>query len=338
MNTGDVLAMVSYPGYDNNKMANSVDPEYYAKLLADKSKPLINYATRYSAAPGSTFKVVSATAALCEGLIGLHDHTNCVGKFDYVNPAPYCWKRYGHGSLDVTGAIANSCNYFFYDVGYRFATQSGSYVAGDGLSVLAKYADMYGLTAKTGIEIGEEQPKASDELPIPSAIGQGTNSYTAVGLARYAATIASDGNCYNLTLMDSVKDNKGNLLQSYDAELYNKVDIPMEYWDVIHTGMREVVQKKVYFKDFDVYIAGKTGTAEENKKRPNHALFIGYAGITEDTPELAITVRIPYGYSSDYAAKVTRDIMSYYYGVEETDRIITGKANTDATGVSNAEM
>ncbi len=329
---GDVKALVTYPGYDNNKMANSVDPEYYAKLLADNSLPLTNYATRNASAPGSTFKPVSATAALCENLLTLQSKTNCVGAFRYVNPAPYCWKRWGHGSLDVTGAIANSCNYFFYDVGYKFATASGSYVAEDGLNVLAKYAEMYGLADKTGIEIGEEQPQVSDELPIPSAIGQGTNAYTAVGLARYAATIASNGNCYNLTLMDSVKDSNGNLLQTYDAQLHSKVDMPIAYWDAIHEGMREVVEKKVYYRDLPVNAAGKTGTAEQISSRPNHALFIGYAPY--EKPEIAITVKIPFGYSSDYAAKVSKDVLAYYYSSSE-EGIITGTANTDHSGVTN---
>ncbi len=332
VNTGDVKALVTYPGYDNNKMANSVDPEYYAQLLADLSKPLNNYATRNASAPGSTFKPVSATAALCEGLITLDSRTTCVGAFRYVNPAPYCWQRWGHGSLDVTGAIANSCNYFFYDVGYKFATASGSYVAEDGLSVLAKYASVYGLDAKTGIEIGEDQPKVSDELPIPSAIGQGTNAYTAVGLARYAATIANNGTCYDLTLLDSVKDNSGNLLKTCDAEIHSKVDMPIDYWDAIHEGMRQVVQKKVYYNDLGVNVAGKTGTAEQVSSRPNHALFIGYAPY--EKPEIAITVKIPFGYSSDYAAKVSRDVLAYYYGTAE-EEILTGTANSDHTGVSN---
>ncbi len=330
--TGNVKALVTYPGYDNNKMANSVDPEYYAKLLADNSLPLNNYATRNASAPGSTFKPVSATAALCEGLVTLTSKINCVGAFRYVNPAPYCWKRWGHGSLDVTGAIANSCNYFFYDVGYKFATSSGSYVAEDGLSVLTKYAQMYGLADKTGIEIGEEQPKVSDELPIPSAIGQGTNAYTAVGLARYAATIASSGKCYNLTLMDSVKDANGNLVQTYDAELHGTVNMSIEYWDAIHEGMREVVEKKVYYNDLAVNVAGKTGTAEQVSSRPNHALFIGYAPY--EKPEIAITVKIPFGYSSDYAAKVSKDVLAFYYGTSG-EEIITGTANTDHSGVTN---
>ncbi|MDE5747528.1 MAG: penicillin-binding protein, partial [Acetatifactor sp.] len=142
VNTGDVLALVSYPGYDNNMMANSVDPGYYSKLLADKTSPLLNYATQYAAAPGSTFKMVSSTAALMEGEITLNSKINCTGSYTQVTPSPRCGRRSGHGSLNLTGAIQNSCNFFFYDMGYRFATKSGSYNAQDGLDVLAKYAQM----------------------------------------------------------------------------------------------------------------------------------------------------------------------------------------------------
>lgn len=94
---------------------------------------------------------------------------------------------------------------FFYDIGYRFATVNGNYNAQDGLDVLAEYARMYGLADKSGVEIEESQPSVSDELPIPSAIGQGTNSFTAAGLTRYVATVAN-GNCFNLTLLDHVQD------------------------------------------------------------------------------------------------------------------------------------
>jgi len=209
-------------------------------------------------------------------------------------------------------------------------------VADDGLKVLAKYAQMYGLTEKTGIEIGEEQPSASDELPIPSAIGQGTNAYTAAGLARYTAALATSGYSYNLTLLDSVTDSSGNLLETYDAELYNKVDMSNAYWDAIHEGMRQVVANKVYFKDLNIQVAGKTGTAEQVSNRPNHALFVGYAPYEE--PEIAITTKIPFGYSSDYAAKVSRDVIAYYYGLAEEEDLIPGTAIDNPVGISTDEM
>lgn len=333
VNTGDVLAMVSYPGYDNNKMANSVDAEYFAKLNSDKAYPWNNYATQYSAAPGSTFKIVSATAGLMENEISLSDKVNCTGTFTAITPSPRCWKRVGHGFENVTSAIRDSCNYYFYNLGYNLSTKSGTYNAEEGLSTLAKYADMYGLTEKSGVEITEYAPTVSDIDPVRSAIGQGTNSYTTVGLARYAATIANSGTCYNLTLLDKVADADGNVLEEFTPDVRNTIDMPASYWNAIHLGMRQVVEKKSYFGDLAVNVAGKTGTAEQISSRPNHALFICYAPY--ETPEIAIATRIPFGYSSDYAAQVTRDIIKYHYGLAQEEDLITGTADTPDGGISN---
>ena len=335
VNTGAVKALVTYPGYDNNKMANTIDSAYWNKLLTDKSSPMINYATYYSAAPGSTFKMVSATAALMEDVVTLNSQINCVGKFTEISPPPQCWKKSGHGKLDVTGAIANSCNYYFYNVGYTLATRSGVYNATQGLDKLAEYAAMYGLTEKTGIEIVEATPHVSTELPVPSAIGQGSNSFTAAGLTRYVAAVANHGTSYNLTLLDSVCNSEGEVLHSFEPVIYNHLEMPEEYWDAIHEGMRTVVKKKVYFNELAVNVAGKTGTAEESESRPNHALFVGYAPY--ENPEIAITARIPYGYSSDYAARVTRDVIAYYYGLVEEEEIVTGTAEAPEEGVSTNE-
>ncbi len=332
-NNGDVLAMVSYPGYDNNKMANSVDSEYYAKLMADKSKPLYNYATQNKAAPGSTFKIVSATAGLLENVIDLKEKVNCTGLFESIVPSPRCWKSYGHGNEIVATAIRDSCNYFFYEVGYRLSTTTGVYNATAGLNTLHKYADMYGLADKSGVEIAEESPDVSDMDPVRSAIGQGTNSYTTVGLARYVATIANSGTCYNLTLLDRVTDSEGRTLQEFETDVRNTIELPQEYWNAFHTGMRNVVVNKSYFSNLAVNAAGKTGTAEQSKSRPNHALFICYAPYEQ--PELAIATRIPFGYSSDYAAQLTRDIIKYYYGLIEVDDLVDGKADAPDEGISN---
>lgn len=336
IHTGDVLALVTYPGYDNNKMANTIDSDYWNKLLTDKSNPMINYATYYSAAPGSTFKMVSATAALMENIVTLKSKINCTGKFTEITPPPMCWKRTGHGSLDVSGAIANSCNNFFYSVGYSLSTTSGVYNASEGLSALEKYASVYGLTEKTGIEIVEAMPSVSKELPVPSAIGQGSNSFTAVGLTRYVAAVANNGTSYKLTLLDSVRDINGNTIKTFEPVIYNQFSMPQNNWDAIHKGMRTVVEKKAYFKELTVNVAGKTGTAEESERRPNHALFVGYAPY--ETPEIAITSRIPYGYSSDYAAQVTKDVIAYYYGLMDEEDLVTGTADELEAGVSNNEI
>ena len=150
VNTGDILALVTYPGYDNNKMANSVEPQFYAKFLADKSNPIINYATQYKAAPGSTYKLVSTAAGLMEGMVTLNTNINCVGTFTSIDHSPRCWNRWGHGNQNIVEAIHHSCNYYFYEVGYRLATRNGNFNAAEGLETLAKYADLFGLTDKIG--------------------------------------------------------------------------------------------------------------------------------------------------------------------------------------------
>ncbi len=333
VNTGDVIAMVSYPGYDNNKMANSIDAEYYAKLTTDKSQPQLNFATQYKAAPGSTFKMVSATAGLMEGVITLNGKVNCTGTFTQITPSPRCWRRIGHGNENVTTAIRDSCNFYFYNVGYMLSTRDGIYNETAGLNTLYEYADLFGLTEKSGVEITEYSPDVSNEDPVRSAIGQGSNSYTTVGLARYVTTVANNGTCYNLTLLDKITDYDGNVIREYEPDIRNVIDIPNEYWNAIHSGMRQVVQNKPYFSDLAVAVAGKTGTAEQTSSRPNHALFVCYAPY--ENPEIACVTRIPFGYSSDYAAQATKKIIEYYYGLIEEEEVYTGEAYEPDGGISN---
>lgn len=336
VHTGEVLALVSYPGYDNNKLANSIDAEYYAKLNSDKSYPWNNYATQYKAAPGSTFKMVVATAGLMEGVISLDTSINCKGTYTNITPSPRCWQVWGHGSENVTTAIRDSCNFFFYDIGYRLSTQSGTFDEKAGLNTLYQYADFYGLTEKSGIEIAESSPQVSDNDPVRSAIGQGGNSFTTVGLARYASAIANRGTVYDLTLLDRVEDPAGNVIEDFAPKIRNKIEMPARNWDSIQKGMRMVVEGKKYFSNLAVEVAGKTGTAQQSTSRPSHALFVCYAPY--QSPEVAIATRIPFGYSSDYAAQVTKDIVKYYYGLAPEEDIITGTANTPDAGVSNNEL
>ncbi len=333
VNSGDVLAMVSYPGYDNNMMANFVDAEYFEKLNADKSFPQINYATQNALAPGSTFKMVTATAGLLEGVVSLGDRTDCVGTYTNITPSPRCWRVTGHGFENLTTAIRDSCNYFFYDVGYRLALRDGIYSDDTGLATLREYAEMYGLTEKSGVEIYEVEPEVSDLDAVRSSIGQGTNNYTTVGIARYISTVANGGTCYNLTLLDRVMDAEGNVRAEYEPEIRNVIEMPDEYWNAIHSGMRQVVLNKSYFSNLAVEVAGKTGTAEQTSSRPNHALFVCYAPY--ESPEIAIVTRIPFGYSSDYAAQFTREIVKYYYGLADADELITGTADAPEGGISN---
>jgi len=318
VNNGDVLALVSYPGYDNNMMANGVDAAYYAKLRSDQSSPLLNFATMQRTAPGSTYKMVAATAGLMEGVIDTTSTITCTGSFDKLDSVAHCWiYPSSHGSLNVTGGIRNSCNAFFYEVGYRLGLTGSTYNSEVGLSKLAKYADLYGLTETTGIEVSEYDPIVSDLDSVRSAIGQGTNSFTTVGLARYVTAVANSGTCYNLTLIKKTCDSDGNLLEEHGATVRNQIDMDISYWNAIHQGMRQVVEDKTYYSDLKVNVAGKTGTAEESKKRANHALFVCYAPY--ESPQIAIATRIPYGYTSSYAAQITRDAIEYYFGLSDTD-------------------
>ena len=160
---------------------------------------------------------------------------------------------------------------------------------------------MFGLTEKSGIEITESDPHFSDETIVTSTIGQGSNNYTTVGLSRYLTAVANSGTVYNLSILDKLTDAKGQLVKDYTPEVRNTIDIDSSIWDAIHTGMRSVVEKKSYYKELPVHVAGKTGTAQEGRNRTNHALFLSYAPY--ENPEISVTVRIAYGYSSDYAAQ-----------------------------------
>lgn len=329
---GEVLALVSYPGYDSNRLANQIDAEYYSEITSDLSNPLWNYATQQRSAPGSTYKMVSASAGLEEGVISTRDTINCIVTFDKLAPTIHkCWNANGHGALNVVGALENSCNYFFYEVGFRLSNDGTGYNSDLGIAKLNKYADMFGLSETSGIEIPELTPRVTTEYSVPSAIGQGNNDFTTVGLARYVTTVANSGTCYNLSLLDKLTDSSGNTVTDYTPVVRNTIDFQASTWDALHMGMRKVVESKSYYADLGVNVAGKTGTAQESTLRPSHALFVAYAPY--ENPEIAIATRIAYGYASDYAAETSRDVIKYYYGLDTEDAIITGTADQlDATG------
>ena len=184
---------------------------------------------------------------------------------------------------------------------------------------------MYGLSETTGIEIEENDPHIATEFPVMAAIGQSDNNFTTVGLARYATAIASSGTVYNLTLLDSVRDSDGKVLESFSPSVRNHVDVlDGSQWNAIHYGMRMVCENLHSFDNFQVEVAGKTGTAQQSKTRPSHALFIGYAPY--DDPEIAIATRIAFGYTSHNAAEASKDILAYYFGVSATEDLLNGEA------------
>ena len=327
VNSGAVRALVSYPGYDNNKLANTVDAEYYANLSSDLSYPLFNHATQEKTAPGSTFKMVSATAGLCEGVISVGETIDCEGTYTTISPSPTCWiYPSSHGPLSVVDAIRDSCNFFFYEVGYRLSSRNGVYNDKQGIEYISKYAELFGLGSKTGIEIVESEPNISTEYPVTSAIGQGNHNYTTIQLARYVSTVANSGTLYNLTLLDKITDKDKNVIKQYSPQVSDTLDeVSDTVWSVLHSGMRKVVEKLDAFSDFEVEVAGKTGTAEEVKTRGNHALFVGYAPY--NNPEIAIATRIAYGYTSTHTAEIASNVLKYYFKEEGYENIVNGVAS-----------
>ena len=339
-NNGETLACVTYPGYDNNRLANEMDSDYFTKLNMDKSSPFYSRATQEAIAPGSTFKIVTATAGYMEGVINLGEGINCTGKFDtppFDEQPINCWNIYGHGVETLQTAIRDSCNYFFSEMGFRLSladpslenTDQETYVEQKGVDTIRTYAAQFGLDRKTGIQLNELEPHISDTAPIPSAIGQGTHAFSNVQLARYATTIANSGTVYDLTLLDKLTDSDGNLLEKYTPTIVGTTTFASTTWDTIHDGMRsgdDIITCKVD-------IAGKTGTAEESKLRPNHANFISYAPY--DNPEIAVVVSIPYGYTSSNAARIASNIYDFYYGELTLEEIQASGASKASTAVVN---
>jgi len=334
--TGEVLACVSYPGYDNNRLANTMDSEYYNKLVTDSARPFYNNATQEKTAPGSTYKPLISIAGISEGVINTGSTITCYGEFDRVEPHPKCWiYPNAHGTLSVAGAIEHSCNCFFYEVGYRLSLTTDDdedkhYSSNLGTDTIEKYASMFGFNETSGIEIPEADPQISDETSIPTAIGQGTNNYTTSQLARYVTALANKGTVYRLTLLDKITSPSGEVLKEYKPEITNEIkDVSESTWDAVHLGMRNVVLKHntAIFQELnnsEIKVSGKTGTAQQSKTHPDHGLFIGFA--PSDSPEVAFAIRIANGYSSARAAEVGRDVMMYYYDLKDEDKIITGEA------------
>lgn len=348
-NTGEVLACVSYPGYDNNRLANTMDSAYYSKLLNNQATPLYNAATQEKTAPGSTYKPLVAIAGLTEGVIGTDTYTVCNGVYDKIYPSAKCWVYpNSHGSLNVSGAIQHSCNEFFYEVGYRLGltgeystdektgVQSEMRSDAQGLDALKKYASMFGLNENTGIEIPESSPQISDEDAVRSAIGQGTNNYTTTQLARYITAVANKGTLYDLSLIDKVVDVKGTVVEDFTPEVANEITgVSNSTWDAVHAGMRAVVSSSNTYRSLGEFqMSGKTGTAQQSKSHANHGLFVGFA--PSNSPEVAFAIRIKNGYESAYVSQIGRDLMRYYYGLAGLDELVTGQAS-DISGTTRTD-
>jgi len=192
------------------------------------------------------------------------------------------------------------------------------------------------LTKKSGIELAEAEPKFSDLDVVRSAIGQGSNSYTPVQLSRYVTTIANGGTCYDLTLIDKMKNTKSGKKEKNSAKINSKLNCQSSTMAAIKTGMNKVVSTgsiKSLFQGLPVTVAGKTGTAQITQNEPNHAVFVSFAPY--ENPEISVTVVIPNGFTSSNAAELASNVYKYYYDKGARKRLLEKKVSNPAINNNN---
>jgi len=325
--TGKVRALVTYPGFDNNRITES---DYLKKCNDDLSLPLLNGATQTQLAPGSTFKPLTALAALEEGVIDLNTVIDCTGVYEEVTPHIRCWiYPQEHGKENIIDGIKNSCNFFFAQVGHLLSTdENGNYSQALGLERIQKYASLFGLDSLSGVEIDETTPRISDYDPERSAMGQGNHAYNDVQLARYITAVANSGTVFDLSVLDKITAPDGTIVKTIEPKVVRQIEFKDLTWRAVHRGLREMITEgvgKSVFLGQDIPIAGKTGTAQEREDRGNHAVFVSYAPY--ENPEISVTVNIPYGYSSGNAANLANNVYNYCYGKDSLDAILSRDAS-----------
>ena len=318
--TGSILAIASYPTYDLSTFSQN-----YEEYASDSAKPLYNRATLGLYPPGSTLKPLTAIAALEEGVTTTGEKLNDTGRWIYpgTDMGPYCWKRTGHGRLNVTGAITNSCNYFFAEMGYRL-----------GMDNLRKYFTAFGLGEHSGIETGDsagtlpENPEGENQAPW-AAFGQSNQLYTPVQLANYIATLVSGGKHYSAHLLKSVRsyDNSEVLYTEEDAEPVNTIDIDPDNLKAVMRGMLGYTQPGgqvySYFKDCVVTAGAKTGTAQLGGNKINNGVFVAFAPY--DDPEIAVAIVLEKGGAGAELAQTAVGILNAYFTEDEIATTIVGE-------------
>ena len=355
VNTGEVLAMASYPDYDPADFVGGISTEKWNEYTNNEAKPLVNKAIQNSYSPGSTFKMITAIAGLESGVIDLNTKINDTGVYRKYGISMNCWYytdyHRGHGYLDVAGAIEKSCNYFFYETADRM-----------GIDALVKFAKYFGLGGKTGIELqgetdgvlasreakAELHPDNSNWNPgdtLNAAIGQGDNEFSPLQMAKYVSMLANGGNKITPTIIKTIRNADGSEVSKEEINAFvtaklgleedttEDLEINQEYLNAILGGMESVTQDSsgtayVRFKDFNISVGGKTGSAEAPGNKV-HAWFVGFAPF--ENPEIAIVVIVENGGHGNYTAEVVRDIMQEYFGMN------TQEVQEDMTAIPYTE-
>ena len=340
--TGEVLAMASYPDYNPQSFANGISSEEWKSYSENKSYPLLNKCIQSAYEPGSIYKMVTAIAGLESGNITLTERINDTGVYKKYGTDWKCWYytdyHTGHGYLNVIGAIQKSCNFFFYETADRM-----------GIDTLDKYAKYFGLGTKTGIELPGEVAGnlASKEYvksinatwnpgdTINAAIGQGYNKFTPLQMAKYISMVANGGNKIDVSIVKSIQNADGTEVSKEDISNFvsdklgiskdndsEDITLNSEYVNAVKEGMKSVTSGEAgtayaRFKDFNISVGGKTGSAEAGKdangKDIVNAWFAAFAPYED--PEIAVVVMVENGGHGNYTAEAVRNVMAEYFGM-----------------------
>lgn len=323
--TGEPLCISSYPTFNLSTLM-----ENYSDLLKDESGPLFNRALNGTYAPGSTFKPVTAIAALNEGVTTttrtIYDE-GIFMKYADAGYTPTCWlyPHGSHGDVNVTKAIEVSCNYYFYTIGDTL-----------GIDKLSDYAMRFGLGVATGIELNEstgvmatqKYKEETTDTPwyigdtLQAAIGQSYSVFTPLQLANYFATVANNGTRYKATMLKSVRSyDYSKSIFERKTTVMDTVSVDQSYYDAVHQGLYNVansVNGTAYaiFGSYPYKVAAKTGTAQLGEAITNNGIFVCYAPY--DDPQIAVAVVIEKGGAGSKIASIAKDVLDYYFNFKNS--------------------
>ncbi len=331
VNSGQVLALASKPSFNPSDFIKGIDSETWAKLINDESSPLLNRATQGLYAPGSVFKMVPSVAALSEGFINENDHVYCPGYYKSGNTKFRCWKRGGHGSVNLRSAIVHSCDVYFYKIAEIM-----------GINNLSKYMKAFGYGSKTGVGIEEREGIAPSREwkqkrynkpwykgeTIVSSIGQGYVSVTPLQVSMMTAAVANQGKLLKPAIVKEIISYTGEEKFEHTPELAGHIPVKKEMLGLVREAMVGVVNdpggtgRGARINNYTV--AGKTGTAQvvsldsqsDKRKHRDHAWFTSYA--PAESPEIAVTVLIEHGGKGGaVAAPIAKKILERYKKLKE---------------------
>ncbi len=344
--SGKILALASSPSFDQNSFVGGITREQWDTLISNPFRPMSNRAIQGEYPPGSTYKIITALAGLQEGIINDRSVYHCPGYYRFGNRTYRCWKRGGHGKVDIVKAVEESCDVFFYQVGQ-----------GLGVDRLAWYAKAFGLGSPTGVGLDHEAngliptaawKKRRTGVPwqegetLSIAIGQGFNLTTPIQMAVVAAAVANGGHRYQPQIVDNIKTVDGQLLQQNEPKLIGKLPVSPAHLELVKLGLWKVVNSEKGTargsRLSDIDISGKTGTSQVISRKDNesmaeedmpvhlrsHAWFIAYA--PSENPAIAVAVVIEHGeHGSGAAAPIAKEMIKTFLRQPPADTQVAGQ-------------